>query len=125
MSDVQKPLKTSLSINDILVSVQLGVPPEERKTPQDVLISVEYEFLKIPDGVRTDDISNTLDYSKVSEAIESCIKNKSFQLLEHLSYHVWNSLPMFGGSKRSLVVKKVEVPLKNVFGGATFHISEM
>ena len=81
----------SISISRIKVSVSIGVPDEERATPQTVEISMEL----IPEyslfGTE-DDIEKTIDYYLVSQEIIKIAQAKSRKLVEQLNEDILKAI---------------------------------
>lgn len=61
----------------------VGTLPEERDVPQLLVLDAEFE-LDFGEAARSDDLRNTVDYTKLSEALEAFITEAKFQLLETL-----------------------------------------
>lgn len=73
-----------ISINRLKVSVYLGVPAEERSTPQEVEISLDMvpkrSLMRLDD-----DIQGTVDYYQVSRTIIEIAQAKPRKLIETLN----------------------------------------
>ncbi len=60
----------SLSIDGIELSTHIGVPEEERKKEQRLLVSIEL-FLDLSAAGRTDDVTQSVDYYQVTLRIRT------------------------------------------------------
>jgi dihydroneopterin aldolase len=64
-----------------------GVLPEEQSRPQPFEVDVEMEVDTTPAGA-SDALSDTVDYSAVSEAISRVVTSERYQLLERLATRI-------------------------------------
>ncbi len=71
-------------INDLEVFYRIGVPEEERATPQRLLISVEMTR-DVSAAAATDDLTNTIDYYAVTRRLLGFGEGRSWKLLEKLA----------------------------------------
>ena len=55
-------------IRDLLLRCIIGIYPEEREKPQDVVVNVVLEA-DLAEAARTDRIENTVDYKEVNKNI--------------------------------------------------------
>ena len=65
------------------LSVKLGITSEERAEPQMVLLDLDYEY-DVSKAIESDDISDTLDYQQIYDAIKSFVGEKEWDLIEKL-----------------------------------------
>ena len=65
----------------------LGVTDEERAQPQEVLLDVELTA-DLSQAGESDDLSHTIDYSEVWQAVRERVEDNSFRLLEALAHRV-------------------------------------
>ncbi|MDD2401260.1 MAG: dihydroneopterin aldolase [Clostridia bacterium] len=89
-----------------------GVSAEEKKLGQWFEIDVEMwgDFSKV---VVSDNISDTINYSKVYDVIKELVEGTSVNLIEHLAGKIAGDLLEFVQIKKVLVrVKKPQAPLK-------------
>ena len=73
-----------IHIRDLLCRCIVGIFPEEREKPQDVLINVALEC-DVADAAESDRIEDTVDYKALNKAIISLVEASSFNLLESLA----------------------------------------
>ena len=65
----------------------IGVAPEERATPQDVLIDVDLA-MDLSTAGRSDSIKDTMDYRQVWGLLRECIAEREFHLVEALATQI-------------------------------------
>lgn len=61
----------------------IGITPEERATPQDVLIDVEMA-IDLSVAGRSDSIKDTMDYREIWALLRDCVSQREFHLVEAL-----------------------------------------
>lgn len=76
-----------IRISDIEVRAIIGTLPEERLTPQTVIISAELGGDFRAAGL-ADDFTLTFDYSEAERRISEFTERSSYQLLEALAEHL-------------------------------------
>ena len=64
--------------------LRVGVSPEERRNPQDCLVDVEIET-DLTRPMRTDDLQDALDYSRVLDLIQGLAREQEYSLLERFA----------------------------------------
>ena len=74
-------------INNLKTSCIIGIKPEERLRPQDVIVDLSLS-LDLSKAVVSDDIDDTFDYDDLSKSIVGFIEKSDFKLLEKLAYEV-------------------------------------
>ncbi len=88
----------------------VGVPAEERKHPQRILMDLEME-LDLEKAGRLDDVAHTLDYARVVEEIQVFLQGRSFRLVEALAHQVAHRvMDRFSPERVRLRVRKFSVP---------------
>ena len=118
--------KCKLSINDLRLWIHLGCGPEEKVNPQQVSVDIDFFFDKAPLGIETDNLEDTLCYLKIVEAIQALVKQKTFNLIEHVVgcihkvIHAELSSRKSAGVNYEVAVRKVAPPAPGVYGGVTF-----
>ncbi len=70
-------------LKNIEVEARLGVYESEKLAPQKILVSVEYDF---DSGVsaQSDNLEDTIDYSRIEALLHEVCVSKHFELLETL-----------------------------------------
>ena len=105
-----------IHVHSISCQAHVGVPPEERDNPQEVVVDLTLS-LDLETAARTDQVESTVDYQKIVERVEQAISERPFQLLEALTAHVCQSLLTDTRIKTAHVkVRKFPEPLRDRVG---------
>jgi|TARA_B100001971_G_scaffold214951_1_gene255785 dihydroneopterin aldolase len=80
-------MKDIISITEIEVKCQIGVPNEERSVPQRLLISLELEK-EILTAAQSDDLTKTIDYHAVWLCVKNICDEKERRLIETLAEEI-------------------------------------
>lgn len=99
-----------ITIVDLEVFYRVGVPEEERATPQRLLLTVEMEF-DFSAATKTDSIADTIDYFAVSQRLLKFGEGKSWKLIEKLAADIGEMvLAEFSPDMVSVEAKKFPIP---------------
>ena len=74
-------------LHEYKLALVIGVYEWERRLPQTVQLDIEIGLPASRAG-ETDRIEDTIDYGKVTQAIEASVQQKHFELLEALAEHI-------------------------------------
>jgi dihydroneopterin aldolase len=74
-------------LHEYKLALVIGVYEWERRLPQTVQFDIEIGLPASRAG-ETDRIEDTIDYGKVTQAIEASVQQKHFDLLEALAEHI-------------------------------------
>ena len=74
-------------VTNLAVQTIVGIHPEERTTPQQVLISFELHT-DTAKPARSDDISDALDYQGAAQRITELVTAGRFQLIETMAERI-------------------------------------
>lgn len=74
-------------VEGLVVPARVGVTAEERAQPQEVRVDLELH-LDLDEAGRSDDLSDTLDYSEVTSSVSRLLKDMEAHLLEHVAESV-------------------------------------
>jgi dihydroneopterin aldolase len=80
-----------LFIHQLNVSTIIGVLPQEKVTPQNLIIDLEIN-IDIDSAVQTDQLSSTIDYTELRQFVINYVSASRFQLIEALAGHLANEL---------------------------------
>lgn len=69
------------------LTVNLGVPPEERSIPQEVVLDIELGFDTRPAG-ESDDFKKTVDYAAVHTVVRRVATEKPYSLVEAMAARI-------------------------------------
>lgn len=116
----------TLYIKDLSLYLKLGCLPEERKSPQQVLVNMEFRFPKAPHAIESDNLEDTICYAEVSNALKNYCEGKEFKLIEKLARDLALVTKDIIGNNiaLSLTVHKVRPPIENLLGGTLYRISD-
>ncbi len=76
-----------LRIRDLRVRCRVGVTAEERRLPQDVVITVTMH-VDLQKACRSDRLGDTVDYKAVKKAVLAECEKKTFRLIERMAQRV-------------------------------------
>ena len=76
-----------LRIRELRVRCRVGVTAEERRLPQDVLVTLTLHA-DLSRSCRSDNLRDTVDYKALKKAILVECESKSFRLIERLAQRV-------------------------------------
>jgi len=98
-------------LSGVRCSVRIGVTPEERRAPQECLVDIELER-DLSRATQTDDLHDTLDYSRVFDLIQRVSREREYSLLERLAGRIEEELRTDPASKSLRIrVRKPHPPL--------------
>ncbi len=78
-----------IRIKNLRVSTIIGFNPEERDTPQEVVINIEIE-VDVSEAVKNDDPGSIYDYKKIKKSVITFTEQSHFHLLEKLTAEILN-----------------------------------
>lgn len=99
-----------ITISELEVSYQVGVPDEERAQPQRLLLTVQL-FLDLAPSAASDDLTRTVNYFEVSQRLLQLGRGRSWKLIETLASDIANLiLTEFKVDRARVEVKKFIIP---------------
>jgi dihydroneopterin aldolase len=126
------PAKTAvLKVQEFSLFVHLGCSAEERRSLQEIRISFEFRFSKLPEACFTDEIEGTICYGSVSENLRAFYSSAEFNTIERLAlggYEILAKTAAEIATKTSTApsfkirVHKLKPPVDSLLGGAVFEI---
>lgn len=104
-------------LKDIKLYGYHGVLPEEREKGQYFYIDVELS-VDLTQAGRTDELTNTVDYSKIYDIIVSVNKNNKFRLIETLAHNISQEILSTYEIIKDITVqvRKPDAPIDGDFG---------
>lgn len=81
------PSMFKIHIRDLLCRCIVGIFPDEREKPQDVVVNVELTC-ELSAAAKSDNIDDTVDYKALNKAIIALVESSSFYLLEALAQRI-------------------------------------
>lgn len=105
-----------VGIRELTLHAYLGFWPEERAKPQKVIINISFEA-DFTAAIESDDVAQSVDYSKLAERVTTLVQSRKFNLIETLTAHILDSVMeepriIFA----DVEVQKPEAPLPNTKG---------
>ena len=94
-----------IKLNDISCKTRIGVFPEERKSPQLILIDLVLH-LDLEEASHNDDLNKTVDYVELVDQIQKTTQEGHFRILESLAYELCQT------ALRNHRIQRVEVTVR-------------
>lgn len=111
-----------IKIADLRVLTRVGVPPDERATPQYVRITIEME-LSLARAGSTDDVADTVDYGEITSSVAGLVGSMEVALLETIAARVATQIGGLSGVDRVTVeVTKERSPVPEEVGPISVRI---
>ena len=99
-----------ISLVDLEVFYRVGVPDQERAQPQRLLLTIEMGF-DFSAAAKTDSLTDTIDYSVVSQRLLKFGEGKSWKLIEKLAADIHEMITSeFKARSVFVEVKKFVIP---------------
>ena len=110
MSHESHPFCDEIRIEQLEISARIGVPEEERVTPQRLTINISFwPYQQMRD--LADNIHNAVNYSVVADETKSFVRGQSVNLIETLADQVAaHLLKTFPIQKVTVEVRKFALP---------------
>lgn len=110
MSSELNPFSDEIHIEQLEVSARIGVPEEERATPQRLTVSISFwPHHRTRD--LDDNIQQTVNYSAVAEEAKNFVRDQSVSLIETLAHRLaGHLLKTFAIQKVTVEVRKFALP---------------
>ena len=110
MSHESHPFCDEIRIEQLEISARIGVPEEERVTPQRLTINISFwPYQQTRD--LADNIHNAVNYSVVADETKSFVRDRSVNLIETLADQVAaHLLKTFPIQKVTVEVRKFALP---------------
>ena len=110
MSNESHPFCDEIRIEQLEISARIGVPEEERVTPQRLTINISFwPYQQTRD--LADNIHNAVNYSVVADETKSFVRGQSVNLIETLADQVAaHLLKTFPIQKVTVEVRKFALP---------------
>lgn len=122
---LEEQLHSSLRVEGLSLWVNLGCTPEERASPQEVLINFELRFSKPLTGVRTDQLEDVICYGEIAARLRHLFAGREYALIEKMAGDAYLLLREFYASTKIYVeVHKLHPPVPDLRGGAKFRLGD-
>ena len=97
-------------IKDLEVFYRVGVPDEERRAPQRLLVTIELQH-NLADAALKDDLRATINYYAVAQRLLAFGEGREWKLIESVAAELAEIvLREFGGAAIEVEVKKFVLP---------------
>ncbi len=103
--------KGLIKISNLKTSCIIGVKPEERLAPQELLIDIVLAA-DLSKAVSSDDIKDTVDYDNLAAAVVDFVAKSNFQLIEKLAFQTATLIKELSDATQVKVVIKKPVALE-------------
>ena len=114
-----KPIYNQIKLNDLSLNLSLGWPEDERQQKQAISVSIILKFPSMPISCETDDLTGTICYAELTHLITTHCEKKTYKLIEHLAYDIYQQIKTRHAIDCQVAVKK-QPPIANLRGGAIF-----
>lgn len=106
----------SITLRNIKLHGYHGVLPREREVGQKFKIDIEL-FLDLKKAGKSDNLEDTVDYSKVYDIVKSINENNKFRLIERFAHVISQEImSTYKGIQEIYVcIKKPSAPIKGKF----------
>jgi dihydroneopterin aldolase len=110
MTNESHPFSDEIHIEQLDVSAHIGVPEQERASPQRLTVSISFWPYRQTRDV-TDKIDQTVNYSAVAEETKSFVADQPVNLIETLAHRLaGHLLKTFAIQKVTVEVRKFALP---------------
>jgi len=100
-----------IRVIDLEVFSRIGVPEEERREPQRLLVSLEMRVESISEAAKSDDLALTVNYYRVAERVKALAATGERKLIETLAEEMADVLlKEFQIGKLTVEIKKFVLP---------------
>jgi len=99
-------------IRDIEILLSLGTTPEERATPQRILVSLFWNADTVK-AEQSDNLADTTDYFVVREFVKPFLQDKSFSLLEKLHHDLFQAVRNYFPELQDLKITIEKFPFES------------
>jgi dihydroneopterin aldolase len=112
-----------ISIRGLKVQARIGVTEQERSTPQPVIVDLDL-VADLSAAVTSDDLTDTVDYDRLTSFVADVVRTSSSKLLEHLAGSIATSVCSLSGVERVTVeVSKESPPVAEEVGKIAVRIT--
>lgn len=99
-----------LRVGGIVAEVRIGVTPEERATPQRLVLDLAIH-LHTRVAAATDDLGATIDYARAAESALAALARREYKLLETAAEAVADEVLQLGARRVTVRLRKREPPM--------------
>src|SRR3990167_836386 len=110
-------LRSSLSIYNLELPVYLGWPKNERLRKQIISLYIHIQLSPPPRACTTDKLEDTICYSNMINKIRDHLAKKKFNLIEHVSYEIYQTIKSILHNPAKVMVTITKRPKIPEFSG--------
>jgi FolB domain-containing protein len=116
-----------LSVRQLQIAVRLGVPAEERASPQPVEIDVRLFYPFRPEGMENDRDTGYFCYAKMCEWITELCHSQEFNLIEYLTRAIYDTIRPRLDGRIALWIRlhKIHCNLPGLRNGSEFIYTDL
>lgn len=119
---------TAIEVDRLRVDMHLGCTEEEQATKQPVEISLRLYPQTPPHGCESDQITDTVCYDELCQALYQFCESNTLHLIEHLTtelFRIARSLIADDTTRLWIKVVKCNAPVKGLKGHTAFVYSDL
>lgn len=114
-------IKSSIVLHQLELYIHLGWPESERLQKQAVMVDIHIHFTEPPEACMTDVLDERTNYDALNKKIIEHITPKSFRLIEHLGFELYQLTKAFSPLNTLITICVTKYPpLVNLKGGVQF-----
>jgi len=116
----------ALFIRDLSFFVHLGWSPEERRSLQEVRISIELRFRAAPRATNTDKLDDTICYDAINKALSQHFFSKEYALIEKVAADAYEVVGRLCGEQAQVGIQalKVNPPIDTLRNGVVYSCGD-
>ena len=119
---IGRVMASSIIINDIQLNAFCGVTESERSQPQPILVDLTVRSLNEA-AFQSDQLSDTIDYSAITQCIRDIGERHRYTLLEKLTEDVCQTLfQQFPLTHLKIWVRKIRAPIQDFSGSVGIRL---
>lgn len=116
---------TSLALHKLELDVNLGCYAIERAQKERVSCDIQIGYLTPPLGCSSDQLADTHCYNQLITNIKHFLKDRDFQLIEHLAQILYGYIKEQFANIILLSIKITKTPpIPNLIGGVSFSYGD-
>ena len=115
-------MASSIIIQGIQLNAQCGVTEIERCQPQPILVDLTFRCSN-ESAFRSDQLTDTVDYTAITQCVRDIAKIRTFALLETLTEQICQTLfQQFPLTHLKIWLRKIRPPMKDFTGSVGIHL---
>ncbi len=118
-------IKSRLTLRQLVLSVHLGVTPEERRYKQSVYVDIQIDYADVLAACEQDTLSDTVCYSQLANLLQQVCDRKAYRLIEALSHALFQQMKMCLTTSAKISVTVIKNPPLANLQQASFTLSEL